>query len=48
MGKTKQGLREADRQRGEGLREEGKSFYMHTKYVGFTTEEANLSHCVIC
>lgn len=43
MGKTKQGLREADRKRrddGETERRGSVSYHKHTKYVGLTTEEA--------
>lgn len=51
MGKTKQGLREADRKRGKDgktERRESISFSMYTEYVAFATEEVSLSHYVIC
>lgn len=52
-GETKRGLREADR---EGRKDGGKekreresvSRHKHTKYVGFSTEEAGLGQCMIC
>lgn len=43
--------READRKTredGKTERRESRSDHKHTKYVGFTTEEAGLGHCVLC
>lgn len=44
IGKTKQGLREADRER-ETCKSGGALAYTHTKWFGFTTEEVCLRHC---